>query len=157
MYTEIQQIQTPNMLFNEPKYLGYSTNNQYGDFPPMMSDGRAIVASYQPEAVANNALIDRFGIKSNWEYRKFLTENSALITKHNYIESGNDIGYYKRYADSATQGPPYSYRSYLEKNKPVGYSNSDLKDLYISREQLESRKTPAVITQDDLLKRGAKR
>ena len=37
--------------------LGYHANNQYDNFPPLMSDGRALVASWQPEAVANKQLI----------------------------------------------------------------------------------------------------
>ena len=48
--------------------LGYKANNQYRDFPPLMSDGRALIASYQPEAVINNQLLKETGIKTNWEY-----------------------------------------------------------------------------------------
>ena len=55
---------------------GYHTNNKYPEFPPLMSDGRSIVASWQPEATTNADLIQNNNIESNWEYRKYLI-NSA--------------------------------------------------------------------------------
>ena len=56
--------------------LGYNTNNKYPEFPPLMSDGRSIISSYQPETVVNTELLHRNGIQTNWQYRKYLTENS---------------------------------------------------------------------------------
>lgn len=81
-----------NIIPNQ--YLGYSTNNVYPSFPPLMSDGRAVIASWQPEATINESLIKANGIKSNWEYRQFLQNNAVSIMKRNYIDSANDIGYY---------------------------------------------------------------
>ena len=59
--------------------LGYSTNNTYPEFPPLMSDGRPITATWQPESSINEDLIERNDIKSNWEYRKFLQKNAETI------------------------------------------------------------------------------
>ena len=49
-------------------YDGYSTNNQYSEFPPMMKDGRSIVSSWQPESHINKEIKKQNNIKSNWEY-----------------------------------------------------------------------------------------
>jgi hypothetical protein len=76
--------------------LGYNTNNKYPEFPPLMSDGRSIVASWQPEATTNADLIQSNNIKSNWEYRRYLINNAKEIREYNFRESCNDAGYYKR-------------------------------------------------------------
>uniref|UniRef100_A0A6C0DQE4 Uncharacterized protein n=1 Tax=viral metagenome TaxID=1070528 RepID=A0A6C0DQE4_9ZZZZ len=140
--------------------LGYNTNNKYPSFPPIMNDGRAIVASYQPEAVANDELIKKNNIGSNWEYRQFLTKNALAIINQNFTETSNDMGYYKRFADApianntydTTNTVPYLYKSYSDNNKPKGYVTSDLKTEYLSREQLNSRLSSTVITQDEFIR-----
>jgi len=140
--------------------LGYHTNNKYSNFPPLMSDGRAIVASWQPESIINAELIETNKIKSNWEYRQYLQKNAKQIMEYNFHESANDTGYYKRPIDvpsiqsNVVNGPhkaPYLFTSGLDSTKPFGYASSDLKEMYLSREQLESRKISPVITQDKLL------
>lgn len=141
--------------------LGYSTNNTYPEFPPLMSDGRPITATWQPESSINEDLIERNDIKSNWEYRKFLIENSKTIMEYNFRESSSDIGYYKRPIDIPSiqsntisgdiKNTPYTFPSIADHTRPEGYSSSDLKDIYLSREQLEARKISPVITQAQLL------
>jgi hypothetical protein len=141
--------------------LGYNTNNKYPEFPPLMSDGRSITASYQPEAVVNNELIKQNNIQSNWQYRKYLTENSKQIMEVNFREASNDAGYFKRYAGTPINSvdkmydntTPYTFDSFLDNNKPFGYSSSDLKNMYLSREQLNARKISPVITQDEIIRR----
>ena len=134
--------------------LGYNTNNKYPQFPPLMSDGRSVTASWQPEAIINADLIESNGIKSNWQYRRYLTQNSQQIMEYNFRESSNDVGYYKRPIEvpsiqsdivSGSGYAPYRYKSVLDKEKPFGYSSSDLKELYLSREQLNARKIAPVI------------
>ena len=139
--------------------LGYHTNNKYPTFPPLMSDGRAITASWQPEAVANNHLIEQNNIQSNWEYRKFLTDNAVQLMKENFTETSNDMGYYKRYAEPTVSGnavsgrvaTPFVYTSSNYGETPKGYVMSDLKSDYLSREELEQRKQPVVFTQEKML------
>jgi hypothetical protein len=139
---------------------GYNTNNKYPEFPPLMSDGRTITASWQPEAVLNADLIQSNNIKSNWEYRKYLINNAKEIREYNFRDACNDAGYYKRPIDlpsiqsNIVDGQltnPYKYNSFLDNTQPFGYSSSDLKDIYLSREQLEARKIAPAITQYDLL------
>ena len=51
------------------------SNNIHFDFPPIMSDGRNF-AKWQPGAKINQEIRKENDIKSNWQYRQFLTENS---------------------------------------------------------------------------------
>jgi hypothetical protein len=140
--------------------LGYHTNNKYPEFPPLMSDGRAITASWQPESTINADLIQTNGIKSNWEYRQYLQNNAKQIMEYNFHESCNDVGYFKRPIDipsiqsNLTQGihnTPYKFSSVNDNKKPFGNVSSDLKNMYLSREQLDTRKISPIITQDKLL------
>jgi hypothetical protein len=141
-----------NVEENFPKStLGYGANSVYPGFPPIMMDGRALVASYQPEAVLNDALKNELNIKSNWEYRNYLTKNAKDIMSYNYRESSNDVGYFKRYQDSPKEyNVPYMYPSFISSETPNGYQTSDLKQTYLSREQLNARKVAPVIKKEDL-------
>ncbi len=133
--------------------LGYGTNPVYPGFPPIMMDGRAIVASDQPEAVLNNALIKELGIQSNWQYRNYLTQNASDIMRYNYRESSNDVGYFKRYQDTVKgYNVPFIYPSFISQVKPDGYQTSDLKQAYLSREQLDARKVAPIISQEEIMR-----
>jgi hypothetical protein len=138
--------------------LGYASNNLYAGFPPLMNDGRSISAAFQPEAVKNRELLQNAGIKSNWQYRKYLTENSREIAEQNFKEACNDTGYTQRFTPNEREyqkpitNTPFVYPSYLDGSQPIGYSNSDLKDLYLTREQLNARRQSPAITQEELIK-----
>lgn len=130
---------------SQPK-LGYSINNIYEGYPPLMNDGRTIFASYQPEAIINNKIIKDAGIKSNWQYRQYLTKNANQIIKQNFNEASSNIGYINRYNDNVSiETTPYLYKSFDDTTKPIGYQSSDLKNLYLSREQLDSRRIAPTI------------
>jgi hypothetical protein len=125
-----------------------------------MSDGRSITTSWQPEAVINDDLIQSNNLRSNWQYRKYLINNAKDIMEYNFRESSNDVGYYKRPIDLPNMqsnkvinmnGTPYNFNSVLDNTKPFGYQTSDLKEMYLSREQLDARKISPVITQSDLI------
>jgi hypothetical protein len=89
---------TPVIKESIPKSsLGYNTNNKYPEFPPLMSDGRSVTASYQPESALNESIIKSNNIKSNWEYRQFLTKNANELREYNFREACNDAGYFTRY------------------------------------------------------------
>jgi hypothetical protein len=126
---------------------GFQTHNLYKDFPPFMNDGRVLVASWQQESVTNNNLLQSTGMKSNWEYRRHLTENAKAMIEQNQAESLNDIGYIARYSTAPEQSTtvPYYYKSYLDNTQPFGYQSSDLKQLYLTAEQLNARKMAPVI------------
>lgn len=152
----------PKKEVKQLSYDGYSTNNQYSEFPPMMKDGRSIVSSWQTESYMNTEIKKQNNIKSNWEYRQYLTKNAQSIMDKEFAESANDTGYNMK----STQKPniqsnevtgfsnyPYSFKSVLDETKPTGYVESDLKTQYLTREQLQSRQISPVVTQDELLRR----
>ena len=64
------------------------SNNIHSDFPPIMSDGRNY-ASWQPGAVINQKIREENGIKSNFEYRSFMTKNADDIIAANQMEACN--------------------------------------------------------------------
>jgi hypothetical protein len=120
---------------NPSSTLGYGTNNKYNNFPPLMSDGRSITASAQTAPLINADLRKHHNITSNWEYRQYLTHNAKNVMNYNLSESSNDVGYYTRFA----KGPPGNT---VEVERPI---ISDLKETYLSREQLNARKIAPVI------------
>jgi hypothetical protein len=120
-----------------PSSYGYHTNNVYQGFPPLMADARSLIASWQPESYTNDKLIRDNGIQSNWQYRQYLTQNATSIMKQNFSESANDIGYHDINASGMS-------------SRPLPPS-SDLKELYMSREDLQSRRIAPVLTQDQML------
>ena len=117
-------------------HLGYSTNNIYPNFPPLMSDGRTVLASFQPESATNQFLLEKLGIKSNWEYRQYLQNNAKDIMKYNCMNMSNDVGYINRF-DGSAQGPnvPQTFTSMSESNK----NQSDLMNMYLSREKMNEK------------------
>ena len=127
----------------EPSQLGYSTNNVYANFPPIMSDGRTILASYQPESATNHFLLQKLGITSNWQYRYYLQNNAKDIMKFNCMNMANDVGYINRF-DGRAQGPnvPQTFTSMSDNRK----NSSDLMDMYMSRNQLDQRRNTDVPT-----------
>jgi hypothetical protein len=80
-------------------YNGFTANNKYQHFPPLMSDGRAVVGGYTPEAVVNQQIIQNYGIENNWQYRQFMTTNAKRIGEENFVLAANDIGYTSRSID----------------------------------------------------------
>lgn len=132
--------------------LGYATNNVYPNHPAVMGDSRSLVASYQPEAILNDNLIKQSGVKSNWEYRKYLVDNSKEIAEVNFREACNDCGYFERFRPNErgeknmipNNGVAYKDPSVIQVEK------SDLKSLYMSREELSQGKEPQSLTQEQL-------
>ena len=142
---EVIALQFPSPADLPPSHYGYHTNNVYDGFPPLMSDSRALFAAWQPEAVQNQQLLKQSGVRSNWEYRKYLSDNAEKIIRDNFSEAANDIGYFVD-----------EYRP-VSVNSGVGGASqwsdhSDLKQLYLSREELQSKRVAPVLTQEELLR-----
>lgn len=124
------------------------SNNIHFNYPPIMSDGR-IHSSWQPSAYINNEIKTSAGIESNWEYRRYLTNNATTIMKYNSLTYCNELGLPKHeYINRNDKtNVPHKYKSTFDtKSPPYGYHNSDLKNPYISREQLQARKSAPSIT-----------
>jgi hypothetical protein len=117
------------------------SNNINFNFPPIMADGRNY-ASWQPDAVINERIQIKEDIRSNWSYRQYLQKNGKQIMKFNSQEACYDLGLDPHYYSDKTPSSnvPYTFRGTFDTSKPgFGYCNSDLKNPYLSREQLNSR------------------
>lgn len=120
----------------------YNASNNYDfNFPPIMADGRNY-ATWQPDAVVNQRIQVQAGIQSNWGYRQYLQHNGLQIMNYNNQEACYTLGLDPHYKTDATPSDnvPYTFRGTFDSSKPgFGYCNSDLKNPYLSREQLNAR------------------
>ena len=117
------------------------SNNIHFNFPPIMNDGRNY-ASWQPDAVINKRIQKQEKIRSNWEYRQYLQNNGLQIMNYNNLEACYDLGLdpHVQTGKTPSSNVPYAFKSVFDTNTPgFGYCNSDLKNPYLSREQLNSR------------------
>lgn len=138
---------------NVPKsVLGYGTNTLYSNFPPKMNDGRSLISSLQPESIENETILKSNNITSNWEYRKYLTNNGYKLMESNFREACNDTGYNSQASFNTFSNGKKYFDTIHDNDKPFGYHDSDLKQLYLSREQLQSRKVSPVVTSEQLRK-----
>ena len=119
-----------------------------------MHDGRNY-ASWQSGAAINENLRKKTGIKQNWEYRKYLVDNADSIIRQNQENACDQCGNCKLDVDNSIKYPqaPYVYNTKNESSQPFGYENSDLKNLYLSKQNLQSRQVIPVYTQDQLIKK----
>jgi hypothetical protein len=118
-----------------------TSNNIYYGMPPLMHDGRNY-SSWQPEAIINAKIKSAEGIQSNWDYRRFLQTNASNIMKYNYLEAVNASGNNPstNVNNKPTNNSPFVLKSIYDTSRPIyGYNNSDLKQSYLSREQLHAR------------------
>jgi hypothetical protein len=133
----------------------YNTNNQYSKFPPLTADGRNVIASWQPGAVVNEAILRENNIQSNWQYRRYMTNNANQIRAKLFDDALNDVGYTVRNENKEIQSSPYNgpkrYGSLLEPTTHEHAELSDLKDNYLSREQLQSKMVVPSLTQAQLV------
>ena len=132
----------------------YSAPNNYNlNFPALMSDSR-IWSSWSPDAVINQKIQQKEGIQSNWNYRQYLQQNGLKIMQFNNdnvcYESGieNTINNYtdKYPGDNV----PYKFKGVFDSSRPG--NNSDLKNPYLTREQLNSRLIAPSINPDQFRK-----
>jgi hypothetical protein len=147
------------MSQTSPTWYSFSaTHNVHQGFPAVMSDGR-IYASYQPDAVVNQYIINKEGISSNFQYRRYLQKNANTIMKENTMEASNETGLipYRVNAYNNLSGggertmyspnTPFMYNSVTDTRNPnyIGVNNSILKAKYLTREQQQARMMAPVV------------
>ena len=119
------------------------SNNILFDYPPIMNDGRNF-SNWYPGAVINENIIKQTNIKSNYDYRQYLINNADKLIKNNQIESCNSCGYCPStynstdFAINQKNGPFLYINNIINNSQPFGY-NSDLKNVYLSRNQLQTK------------------
>ena len=117
------------------------SNNIHFDFPPIMADGRNY-ASWQPDAVVNQRIQEQEKIHSNWSYRQYLQKHGLQIMNYNTMESCYTLGLdpHTKTDRTPSANVPYKFNGVFDTSAPgYGYCNSDLKNPYLSREQLNAR------------------
>lgn len=126
-----------------------ASNNIHHNFPPLMSDGRNYTSWYAA-SIVNNMIQDTSNLKTNWDYRNYLTENSHKIEKSDNMiscfmtENLEDDGMFIK------SNPPYLFSNMRDTSKPSGYETSDLKADYLSRYDLQSRRNTPILSQEQL-------
>ena len=125
--------------------LGYHSNNRYDGFPPLMSDGRSIVANGKSEPLSHNALLQQTGITNNAQYRDYMIKNAKQIMMNDFRNSSNDTGFSEegRFADyllASVSGKHAKHAAYVPTNDRIAFKSSNLKDIYLSREQLNAKR-----------------
>lgn len=115
-------------------------NNVYTNFPGIVEDG-SLFTSYQPAGQENLMLKKAANINSNYDYRRYLQNNATSIMNHNkkYAHNYNCYFTYENQKDLKMARNPYVFENSLDKSKPFGYSDSDLKNIYLSRQQLNNK------------------
>ena len=117
------------------------SNNIDFNFPPILSDGR-IWAQWQPDAVVNERIQAKEGIQTNWGYRQYLQHHGLQIMNYNTMESCYTLGLDPHIKSDRTpsKNVPYTFKGVFDTSKPgYGYCNSDLKNPYLTSEQLNAR------------------
>ncbi len=119
-----------------------------------MTDGRNF-SGWQPGNAVNDSIRRAENIKTNWDYRRYLTTNADQIMTINRIDAVNMSGHgqveVNAYEQDNQRNVPFMYSSVMDKREPFGYVTSDLKDVYLSREALQSRMVAPEITQEQIL------
>ena len=105
--------------------------------------------SWQPNGLTNKKIQVDTGIQTNWQYRQFMQTNANNIMKYNTMQTINASGNnpYTLLNTSPTQNTPYLYNSLHQAQGSIPYRNSDLKQNYMTKEQMKSRMiSPSIST-----------
>ncbi len=118
------------------------SNNIHFNFPAIMNDGRQYT-SYKSSVALDNIIKEKSNIKTNSNYRKYLQNNADNIIKNNQINACNQCStcpYINNNIEILkTNNNPYIFDNILSNDQPFGYENSDLKNIYLSRQKLQSQ------------------
>ncbi len=111
-------------------------NNLNIPYQGIISDGK-LFTEYSPSAILNDQIKESNNIKSNVDYKNFLTKNATLIMNKNFNTAGKIVGPINNY--------PYVFNDVNDNTIPPGYETSLPKNIYLSREQLLSNQVRPLI------------
>ena len=126
------------------------SNNIHFNLPPLMSDSRQFT-SYEPSCKHNKEFRNSLGIKNNYNYRQWLIKNADYIMNQNNNIACNETNECIKSASQAPKSQKYLFKSCTDNSKPYGYETSDLKNIYLSRQNLNSKLKAPILTQEQLL------
>jgi len=99
--------------------------------------------------LTNNKILVDTGIKTNWQYRQYIQKNANNIMKFNTMQSINESGNnpYTVLNTKPVQNTPYLYNSIHTEQNSLPYRNSDIKQNYMTKEQMRARMiSPSIST-----------
>lgn len=116
------------------------SNNIHFNYPALMEDGRNF-GSYIPGIEIDNRLQKNNNIKNNSDYRKYLQENAVKLMKTNFMNACDYSNVFYRITETNKYNgsKPYIFGNIFSRDQPYGYENSDLKELYLSRQELDGK------------------
>lgn len=127
------------------------SNNIHFDRPAMMSDGKNYTL-YNPACDLNKKIQQKNNLKNNFEYRQFLITNGiSIMNKNNKIVCEGNSECVKPSASNINTHK-YLFKKISDNTRPYGYESSDLKNIYLSRQDLNSKFVAPIVTQEELLK-----
>ena len=120
------------------------SNNIHFNYPPLMEDSR-LFSDYNSSVLNDNVLKHRNNIQTNSDYRKYLQTNSNAIIKNNQLIACNECSVCPYYNNTnsnniTNSNSPYIFEYTLSQNQPYGYETSNLKNLYLTQQQLDAQK-----------------
>ena len=127
-----------------------ASNNIHFNYPPLMSDGRNY-SNWNPAAVINDQLLNKSGVQTNYDYRRFLQQNATSLMKTNHVTACNQVGPAMFGPVENIHPPKYAFKTPNDKHVPYGYETSDLKNQYLSRNELENRLHLPYMSQEQYL------
>jgi hypothetical protein len=119
-------------------------NNLHSEKPPLMSDGR-VYSSWDPYCEANNKLKKFLNIDNNYDYRQYLIKDGLKIIRSNRMEALKHNRHNDFYTNELETHNKHIFAGVQDNSTPFGFENSDLKNLYLSRQQLNSKKEAPII------------
>ena len=127
------------------------SNNIHFDYPALMSDTR-LLTNWNPACDINKKIVKDTGIKTNYQYRQYLIHNANRIQKSNNVAACDQCGVCNYgYPFQPNSTGKYLYKSCSDMSRPYGYECSDLKNAYLSRQELESRMVAPLMSQQGYL------
>ena len=128
-------------------------NNIHLLFPALMEDGN-IYTNWQSSSLNDADLKKKSSQRDNYQYRRWLVSNACSIIKQNQVNSFADSCTNNNSFKGVKQSSKYIFRNCNDKVIPYGYESSDLKDIYLSKQQLQEKLKAPIMTQEELLKNG---
>ena len=125
------------------------SNNIHHDSPPLMSDTRQFT-NYDAACHNNNNIKKTYRINSNYAYRQFLINSGNQVMKSN-SKLAKMCSTQSCSGGDNTHNDKYLFKDCNDNSVPFGYQSSDLKNMYLSREALESNLSGPIMTQEQLL------
>ena len=133
-----------------------SSNNIHFESPPLMSDAR-IYTKYDRMIATDKAIMEKNGIKTNNDYRKYLVENAVGLMNNNHVSMCNNTGSHRFESDYDRRFKHYNkylFKSIADRTQPYGYETSNLKNTYLTRDELQSKMVAPLMSQQGYLLHG---